>query len=99
LPEVASERDPEQWCLAHGLGLPIWLRDLAVRRHTFSHFHLDIMPREFMFERSVLRVLEADTQVWYNVFQPDSRGLAAPVSRLLQELVESPFDKAIWKSP
>ena len=86
LPEIPTGHDPEQWCLAQGLGLPTWQRDLSMRRHTFSHFHLDISPREYCAEYGIHQVLEADTYVWYNPHQPESFGFAAPVSRLIQEL-------------
>jgi len=55
-------------------------------RHTFSHFHLDITPVSGQIRSSdSLRVEEKET-FWYNVHQPDARGLAAPVTRVLNEL-------------
>lgn len=58
---------------------------LPIRRHTFSHFHLDIHPQEILLKESGCRVMESEL-VWYNLHQPDERGLAAPVARLLEEL-------------
>ena len=89
VPEIPTGHDPEQWCLRHGLGLPTWQRDLAMRRHTFSHFHLDITPREYWAESEIHSVLEDQTQLWYNLQDPEQLGLAAPVSRLMQELGQS----------
>ena len=57
-----------------------------MRRHTFSHFHLDMHPVEIRLERPGLRALDGDRRVWYNPADPDARGLAAPISRLLAEL-------------
>jgi len=52
-------------------------------RHTFSHFHLDITPvYASVIGDSPVIMEQADT-VWYNTSEPDSRGLAAPVKKLL----------------
>jgi A/G-specific adenine glycosylase len=86
LPEVAPDADPLVWS-RQVLGAPGRLgRRLAPRRHTFSHFHLDIQPVEILLAEGGCRVLDGDRRVWYNPQQPDARGLAAPVSRLIQEL-------------
>ena len=52
-------------------------------RHTFSHFHLDITP---VYARAInpgQQVMEHTDTVWYNTLEPDARGLAAPVQKLL----------------
>jgi A/G-specific adenine glycosylase len=54
-------------------------------RHSFSHFHLDITP----IAARVLgasKAMENPQTVWYNPKQPDERGFAAPVKRLLDQL-------------
>ena len=61
-------------------------RALPVRRHTFSHFHLDIAPLQILLPEPGWLALEGPDRVWYNPAQPDARGLAAPVSRLLEEI-------------
>jgi len=54
-------------------------------RHTFSHFHLDITPVVIHGElRS--QVMDNTQLLWYNVYEPQQLGLAAPVSRLLDQL-------------
>lgn len=85
-PEAAIDADPLQWCEQAGLGKARLERELAPRRHTFSHFHLDILPREILLEQPGCRLLEGPGWVWYKPWQPDERGLAAPVSRLIEEL-------------
>ena len=57
-----------------------------VLRHSFTHFHLDITPVHAEVELSDTRVMENPGSVWYNLTQPDARGLAAPVKRLLEKL-------------
>jgi len=85
-PELAGDADPLAWCQEQQLGEAQLQRELPPRRHTFSHFHLDIRPREILLHEPGWRVLEGASSVWYNPQQPDERGLAAPVSRLLEEL-------------
>lgn len=55
-------------------------------RHSFSHFHLDIAPLQASVERVGSGVMDRGNLVWYNPASPDARGLAAPVSRLLDAL-------------
>ena len=87
LPEVAAGDDPVAWCLfelQQEVDVP---RRLPVRRHTFSHFHLDIEPVEILLNTPGCAVMEADNRLWYNVARPESIGLAAPVTRILAELI------------
>ena len=68
-------------------GVSIRTRDQwDVLRHSFTHFHLDITPVHAEVELSDARVMENPGSVWYNLNQPDARGLAAPVKRLLEKL-------------
>ena len=90
LPELAPELDPAAWCRERGLRPAGPGRDLAPRRHSFTHFQLEILPREIPLATPGCRVMDEGGQVWYNLGQPDARGLAAPVARLLQEIEESP---------
>ncbi len=85
LPELAADADPDSWSrsvlgCAAGAG-----RVLDTRRHTFSHFHLDIRPREILLQRPGCTVLEPGRWLWYKPWEPQPVGLAAPVARLLQE--------------
>ncbi len=86
LPEIAARADPLGWC-SDTLQLPAERgRTLPVRRHSFSHFHLDIEPVELLLKRPGCAVLEGDTRLWYNPRLPENVGLAAPVARLLREI-------------
>jgi len=89
LPELAMGDDPLAWCRQQFGGEPLQQRDLPERRHTFSHFHLDIAPRQILLPEPGWAVLEGPDRVWYNPAQPDARGLAAPVSRLLEEILQN----------
>jgi A/G-specific adenine glycosylase len=86
LPECPLEADVDQWCLEQ-IGCRIGRQQpLSKRRHTFSHFHLDIQPIRAPVKNPNRRVMDGDEWVWYNLSQPDNRGLAAPIARILQEM-------------
>lgn len=61
-------------------------------RHTFSHYHLDIHPvRVRLGKERRPRIMEGTDQVWYNRAQIQDLGLAAPVKKLIDQLLqESP---------
>ena len=86
LPQIGIEADPLDWCLSVLQQNAVRGRTLPARRHTFSHFHLDIEPVEILLNRPGCDVLEGESRVWYNARQPENVGLAAPVTRLLQEI-------------
>jgi A/G-specific adenine glycosylase len=52
-------------------------------RHTFSHFHLDILPVEVFVTKVKNKIMEEGKQIWFDVTQPSSVGLPAPVKKLL----------------
>ena len=85
LPELDPAADPLAWCEQQGLQVVGDARLLPPRRHTFSHFHLDIQPQEIPLASPGCRLADGDRMAWYNPRQPDPLGLAAPISRLLQE--------------
>ena len=87
LPEIANDADPLDWCTERLRGRGEIGRRLPSRRHSFSHFHLDIEPVEILLNQPGCGVLEAGDRLWYNPAQPDDVGLAAPVARLLDEVV------------
>ena len=73
LPECPMEEEPATWC-ADQLGVR---GDISMewesRRHTFTHFHLDIVPVEIRTISNRNRVMDGDRLVWYNTATPDTR--------------------------
>lgn len=61
------------------------LTQLTAFRHTFSHFHLDIVPM-WLPVSSLGICMDEGTGLWYNLDHPPAVGLAAPVERLLGQL-------------
>jgi A/G-specific adenine glycosylase len=88
LPEVDSREAASRFANDQGLEIKNYTQ-LNEMRHTFSHYHLDISPLilEVGHQRNKsVRIMEPEQQLWYNVQQPEAVGLAAPVSKLLQQL-------------
>lgn len=56
-------------------------------RHTFSHFHLHIIP---IFQKvgTMQAWMDEGSGLWYNLAEPPAVGLAAPVEHLLMQLSE-----------
>jgi len=62
---------------------------LEVKRHTFSHFHLDYQPVHATvadIEASAQKIAESSNQVWYNPQNPLSLGMPAPIKALLANI-------------
>lgn len=88
LPELPVGEDALRWCRDRYGHSVQWQADWPVLRHTFSHFHLDILPRHLSVQ-STTAVMEPGAVVWYNVHSPIVLGLAAPVQRLLDQVKNS----------
>lgn len=90
LPECATGSDPGEWCRQH-LGLvPARVEKLKPRRHSFSHFRLDIRPLRVALDRHPTQVADADRYTWWDPRRPAHLGLPAPVARILSELGRVP---------
>ena len=85
LPEAPAEDDPLAHCREQ-LGLEAAVPEYwPAFRHTFSHYHLDIEPVRLRVAGDAGRVMTGGEAIWYNERTALDRGLAAPVSRLLQQ--------------
>ncbi len=83
LPECTDENI--RACCRDHFGLDIHVqKPWPAFRHSFSHFHLDITPIPARLVGNCNGVMEHADTVWYNVDRPDARGLAAPVTQLLE---------------
>lgn len=85
-PECPPDREPADWCKEELGCEPRSILRMTARRHTFTHFHFDITPVKILVNNPSNRVLDSGDWVWYKLASPDMRGLAAPVSRILNEL-------------
>lgn len=53
-------------------------------RHTFSHYHLDIVP--ILIQVKKPGIMDSSQQIWYNIRQSRLIGLPAPIKTLLTQL-------------
>lgn len=83
-PQFATRVELQQWLQQRGIDATPLSQGIAFR-HTFSHFHLDIVPMWLKLPQASA-VMDEPAGLWYNLAQPPSVGLAAPVERLLQQL-------------
>jgi A/G-specific adenine glycosylase len=74
------------WCIDRLQTTPIALQELDPFRHTFSHYHLDINPIVVSIDAVPESIMADDARLWYNLRQPQSLGLAAPVVKLLKSI-------------
>lgn len=85
LPEIAADTDfttLKKYC-RDTFQLTIQKPRIAdVFRHTFTHFHLDILP---LFIPCKTRTLQSE-RIWYNPQTTMALGLPAPVKKLLESL-------------
>ncbi len=88
-PQFPQRQDAEHWLRARGLDIGL-SEQLSAFRHTFSHFHLDIVPLRLDLG-AAHRCMDEGAGLWYNLAQPPSVGLAAPVERLLQQVGALPM--------
>ncbi|TBR41266.1 adenine DNA glycosylase [Marinomonas agarivorans] len=56
-------------------------------RHTFSHYHLDIQPHQFLLEQSS-RVADNNKYQWYDLTTALTLGLPAPIREILESLLK-----------
>ena len=85
LPQFSSEQALTDWLEKHGIetSKP---QQLIAFRHTFSHFHLDIIPIYCEMKNNT-KCLEDSNGYWYKLNSENTKiGLATPVYNLLNQL-------------
>ena len=85
-PEIDQPEHAPRFCIDK-FGYPPEVSELwEPLRHSFSHYHLDIQPLRIKLSRETAAIMEGEQQLWYNFSRPESVGLAAPVSNILNLL-------------
>jgi A/G-specific adenine glycosylase len=86
LPECPETESPTTWVRQH-LGLEADLVEIRpVRRHTFTHFRLDMIPVHLRASMGKKGVAEDPDVAWYDLRAPENLGLAAPVAAIIREV-------------
>jgi A/G-specific adenine glycosylase len=88
-PQFSDESSMARWLEQRGMSADD-LQQQTAFRHTFSHFHLDIIPMLLDTKSSETKpdthCLDESNGIWYNLRQPPAVGLATPVERLINQL-------------
>jgi A/G-specific adenine glycosylase len=84
-PESTGFEELPQQCQQLGFSISQYYTWETIR-HTFTHFHLDILPVHIMLTEAQAKTIALSGKVWYNPNTPPQLGLAAPVNRLIQQL-------------
>jgi A/G-specific adenine glycosylase len=58
-------------------------------RHTFSHYHLDILPIFIQVKNKPSKIMDSDQQIWYNLKHSQIIGLPAPIKKILKDLLNA----------
>ncbi len=84
-PELPADREATEWCRTHLQVCPRAQSAWPVLRHSFTHFHLDILPLRLEVPEPAC-IEDNAARVWYDFNSPARIGLAAPVKKLLAQL-------------
>lgn len=88
LPECSIKENVKNFCKKYyhcEIEKPI--KKYPLLKHTFSHFQLEIRPILIQVKQGHPPLMESDRIVWYNKHQFASKGLAAPVKKLLSHII------------
>lgn len=85
VPELADRAELNSWLQKKSI-VVTKKQSLPIRRHTFSHYHLDYQPIVLNVENLNNIVLEGETALWYKHRHSKNIALPAPVKQLFDEL-------------
>jgi A/G-specific adenine glycosylase len=85
LPEV-NGTSVEDWCRERLAGKPGQIERWQVLRHSFSHYDLDIRPIVVRIEAPLSKVADFADAGWHPLDNELPGGVAAPVSKLIEQL-------------
>jgi A/G-specific adenine glycosylase len=80
VPEFETLDELKKWCSKQHLRIQ-HSQILPVKRHTFSHYHLDYTP-------FLIDVVDSHAPHWHSFEQWQQRGLPTPINKLLFQLIQ-----------
>jgi A/G-specific adenine glycosylase len=89
-PEIGPDADVRAWCLERFGASVRRLEMLPPRRHTFSHFQLEMRPVLIDLSAPGCRIGDNPGATWIDPARIDAFGLPAPIRRMLVELGAEP---------
>ncbi len=90
LPEYPTDENIKSWCWQNYRCRIDQVQHWPMFRHTFTHFHLEIVPILVTIKTNA-KNKPIDPLIWYNVKLPDTRGLAAPIKKILDQVANNFF--------
>lgn len=87
VPELENKQEIPIWLDKQGLILHE-TEELGIKRHTFSHYHLDYLPIRLIVDSPTNNVMEAGFRIWYKHTQDKNIALPAPIKQLFDEFRE-----------
>lgn len=84
LPEFDGIDDALNWCRDHGMTVA-GPTVQPVRRHSFSHYHLDFTPLSVQAGQSAQTKIADSQTIWYKSSRNSAVALAAPIKQLLEQ--------------
>ncbi|MCF6322929.1 MAG: A/G-specific adenine glycosylase [Gammaproteobacteria bacterium] len=85
-PNEVDDKAMREWCRSE-LGCDLFdVESGAVQRHTFSHYHYEVMPLHAHAKLMDSVVMDDDSRLWYNPASIKVLGLAAPVRRIIEQV-------------
>ena len=85
-PESSTENIDSSISSSNGFSITENRKSLNPLRHTFSHYHLNILPELISVQKNTNVIAESDRWLWYPLDHSLEVGLAAPVKKLLYNL-------------
>jgi len=86
-PECDVDKDVSMWCVDKYRCQVSKVEELPGFKHTFTHFHLNIIPVYIEYKNWPQRVLDSNEYVWYKLASNLPLGFPAPVKQLLTQLI------------
>lgn len=87
VPEFADQEALDAWLQLRSITVTN-KKTLKIRRHTFSHYHLDFQPVVINMDNLINNVMEAEKGLWYKHHQTKNIALPAPIKQLFDEITE-----------
>jgi A/G-specific adenine glycosylase len=84
--EHVSEKQIKDFCFERFSFRPTDIKLGNEFRHTFSHFHLDILPVNISLSFTKSKIMDSEQQIWYNLTDSQTVGLPAPVKKIIEML-------------
>ncbi|OOY42541.1 A/G-specific adenine glycosylase [Solemya velum gill symbiont] len=85
-PEFASKDEAIDWYEQFSGKREAEVGQLPRRRHTFTHYHFDMLPLHLVTQESLFQVRDSDDCGWFDTGDISTIGIASPIAALIHEI-------------